>query len=127
MTTIIMSGEKPNQLIVCNPDRHAKTGRWCAALPELYPDLCERCIEPGTMAHLSATAYVTQRGFTTEANPSGLWRHGRCRRCSRLPVMKPYRKDSMEPRAARLTDGLADPKRKTKEAIKRKQSQPARA
>ena len=109
MPTIFMSGKKPGQLLVLNPDAGARTGRWCAALPGLYPDLCHRCFDSKTMAHYPATAFVTVKGSSTEANPSGLWREGRCRRCSRLPIMKPYRKGSA--RASRIPPRTCDPSR----------------
>jgi len=72
---IIITGTK-NGLHIYNPDREAKTGRWCKA-PQI-PDLCYKCFDPETLAHYAA------EGFREEKAADGtIWRYGTCHRCQK--------------------------------------------
>jgi len=65
MPTVI-TGTEGGGLVICNPDGDAVTGRWAVA-PEI-PDLCYRCLEPGSLRHRQAVGYTEdatglRRGF----------------------------------------------------------------
>lgn len=62
-----------NIIVLHNPDKDAKVGRWCRA-PE-FPDRCD-CVDKKTLAHLPA------EGYYEETDPDGtVWRYGVCRQC----------------------------------------------
>ena len=90
----------------------APTGRWCAALPGLYPDRCSICWPGETGWSSSATSYVTVTGTATESNPRGFWRNGRCYRCSNGVTMKPYIAGALL--ATRVPPRTCDPDRNEK-------------
>lgn len=63
---------KDGRIVSYNPDRDAKTGRWCYA-PEV-PDKCSRCFDEN-LRHYPAEGYIE------EETEHGIVRTGVCHCC----------------------------------------------